>query len=71
MMVASIGEGKPGPKSLRDSHPEQATYSSPKILSLTPEGTPGAHLISRATAALVHTFAPLLLWQCHDRGNRT
>jgi hypothetical protein len=30
-----------------------------------------AHLISRSTAARVHTFAPPLLWHCHDRGNRT
>jgi hypothetical protein len=43
----------------------------PTILLLTPEGIPGTHLTRRATAVLLHTFAPPLLWQCHDHGNTT
>jgi hypothetical protein len=71
MMVISLGKGSRDHINCGNSYPGAGEVMELTILLLTPEDIPGTHLISRATAVLLHAFALPLLWQCHDRGNTT
>jgi hypothetical protein len=70
MMVTSPGKGSRD-QITAGSYAGAGDVMEPTILLLTQEDIPGTHLTSRATAVLLHTFAPPLLWRCHDRGITT